>query len=147
LEIGTTRLHKWAAEVDCTLAFIREGEEEIEGMDTIGSNEMGMLIRRVAMGLPLVVMERTADNGEGGGKSAVVHLPGDHDAELIRGNALCEGAWDASKDDLSTALPLPSSKSASGSNRERKGGDVWLEFIGNRLLLQARVCIDKQRAT
>ena len=79
----------------------------------------------------------------------MVHLPGDHDAELIRGNALCEGAWDASKDDLSTALPLPSSKSTSGFNRERKGGDVWLEFgrIGNRLLLQARVCIDKQRAT
>ena len=28
--------HKWAAEVDCTLAFIREGEKEIEGTDTIG---------------------------------------------------------------------------------------------------------------
>ncbi len=146
-------LHKRATEVDCTLAFVREGKEEIEGTDTIGSNEMGMLIRRVAMGLPLVVMERTADNGEGGGKSVAVHLLGGHDAELIRGamlrNASCEGAWDASKDDLSTALPLPSSKSASGSNRERKGGDVWLEFgwIGNRLLLQARVCIDKQRAT
>ncbi len=78
-----------------------------------------------------------------------VHLPGGHDTELIRDNASCEGEWDASKDDLSTALPLLSSKSARGSNRERKGGDVWLEFgrIGNGLLLQARVCIDKQRAT
>jgi hypothetical protein len=61
-------LHKWAAEVDCTLAFVREGEEEIKGTDTIGSNKMGMLIRRVAMGLPLVVMERTANDGKGGGK-------------------------------------------------------------------------------
>jgi hypothetical protein len=61
-------LHKWAAEVDCTLAFVREGEVEIEGTDTIGSNEMVMLIRRVAMGLPPLVMERTVDDGEGGGK-------------------------------------------------------------------------------
>jgi hypothetical protein len=61
-------LHKRATEVDCTLAFVREGKEEIEGTDTIGSNEMGMLIRRVAMGLPPVVMERTTDDGEGGGK-------------------------------------------------------------------------------
>jgi hypothetical protein len=82
-----------------------------------------------------------------------VHLPGGHDAELIRGamlrNASCEGAWDASKDDLSTALLLPSSKSACSLNRERNGGDGWLEFgrIGTGLLLQARVCIDKQRAT
>ena len=82
-----------------------------------------------------------------------MHLPGGHDAELIcramLHNASCEGAWDASKDNLSTALPLPSSKSARGLNRERKGGDVWLEFgrIGNGLLLQASVCIDKQHAT
>jgi hypothetical protein len=48
----------------------------------------------------------------------VVHPPGGHDAELIRRamlcNASCEGAWNASKDDLSTALPLPSSKSGVG---------------------------------
>ena len=42
-------LHKWAAEVDCTLAFIREGEEEIEGMDTIGSNEINLLQARVCI--------------------------------------------------------------------------------------------------
>ena len=56
-----------------------------------------------------------------------VHLLGGHDAELIHGamlhNASCEEAWDAPKDDLSTALPLSSLKSARGSNRKRKGED------------------------
>jgi hypothetical protein len=66
-----------------------------------------------------------------GGKCGGASLGG-HDAELIRGamlhNASCEEAWDASKDDLSTALPLPSSKSARGSNRKRKGEDQeWVQ--------------------
>ena len=109
---------------------------------------MGMLIRRVAMGLPLVVMERTADDGEGGRKCGGASAGRSRRGADTR-QCLVRGGVERIERQFEHRPSSAVSKSVRGSNRERKGGDVWLEFgrIGNGLLLQARVCIDKQRAT
>jgi hypothetical protein len=70
--------------------------------------------------------------------------------ELIRGgmlrNASCEGVWDASKDDLSTALPLSSSKSAHDLNREMKGGDEeWLSKLASLVGIDVNKTTKKEK--
>jgi len=102
-------------------------------------DELGKVIRRVAMGLSPVVEEEdvTSSSAEGESKtedvvevvasleiSSAIHAPGSHDAELIHGaylrNASCEGQWDASKDDLIVALPPPPQSTASNNNSQQQ---------------------------
>mmetsp|Transcript_3514 Transcript_3514/g.5942 ORF Transcript_3514/g.5942 Transcript_3514/m.5942 type:complete len:555 (-) Transcript_3514:65-1729(-) len=102
-------------------------------------DELGKVIRRVAMGLSPVVKEEdvTSSSAEGESKtedvvevvasleiSSAIHAPGSHDAELIHGaylrNASCEGQWDASKDDLIVALPPPPQSTASNNNSQQQ---------------------------
>lgn len=174
-------LHKFALECDCTLCFVRgddtldgdglaEGIQNLnigdenksgEGNDDTATNEkktalsideLGKVIRRVAMGLSPVEQQEDAAN-EGEAKTEVVassseisaiHAPGSHDAELIHGaylrNASCEGHWDASKDDLIVALPPQSTagdtlsqqkeESKKGTATSSGGGDEeWLSKL------------------
>eukprot|EP00984_Skeletonema_dohrnii_P025652 scaffold14831_cov120-Skeletonema_dohrnii-CCMP3373.AAC.4 len=105
-------------------------------------DELGKVIRRVAMGLSPVVEEEdvASSSAEGESKteedvvevvassleelSSAIHAPGSHDAELIHGaylrNASCEGQWDASKDDLIVALPPPPQSTASNNNSQQQ---------------------------
>lgn len=100
-------------------------------------DELGKVIRRVAMGLsPVEEKEEEDVNGEGrggeGGETKMdddhsnvgaIYPPGSHDSELIYGaflrNASCEGQWDASKDDLIVALPARSVLSHNNSAQEK----------------------------
>jgi len=144
-------LHKFALECDCTLCFVRDdnddelaeriqklniGDDNEERKDESDDNnkqsalsidELGKVIRRVAMGLSPVEEDVTAE-GESktddapSSEISSIHAPGSHDAELIHGaylrNASCEGQWDASKDDLIVALPPPST--ASNNSQEMR---------------------------
>jgi len=103
-------------------------------------DELGKVIRRVAMGLSPVVEEEdvTSSSAEGESKtedvvkvvasleeiSSAIHAPGSHDAELIHGaylrNASCEGQWNASKDDLIVALPPPPQSTTSNNNSQQQ---------------------------
>ncbi len=177
-------LHKFALECDCTLCFVSEhdagssgGEEgktddsggvsgnndDGEKNDVLGNSmssltidELGRVIRRVALGLSPVVEEdlNAAENEIDGGESKTdnnvasssgissIHAPGSHDAELIHGaflrNASCEGEWDASKDDLIVALPPRSSSSHDAKETEASkegttsnvdGDEEWLSKL------------------
>jgi len=104
---------------------------------TMSIDDLGKVIRRVAMGLSPVELgddgmespnneEKKETNNESKEEDTVlslptqrppsIHVPGSHDSELIHGaylrNASCEGRWDASKDDLNVALPPHSAKMA-----------------------------------
>ena len=101
---------------------------EAQKKSALSIDELGKVIRRVAMGLS-PVEEQDLTNEEGGeskstdddvaavasSEISAIHAPGSHDAELIHGaylrNASCEGQWDASKDDLIVALPPQSTSS------------------------------------
>ena len=148
-------LHKFSLEVNCTLCFVSDKKGSTSGGDggeekeanvvgdtdvllgrstTMSIDELGKVIRRVAMGLspveednnvidqPMIEEEKGEAAGEGKEDEAAasssqrppsIHVPGSHDGELIHGaylrNASCEGRWDASKDDLNVALPPQSS--------------------------------------
>jgi hypothetical protein len=176
-------LHKFALECDCTLCFVSEhdagsggeegkkdGNSRVSGnnddetkngvlgnnMSSLTIDELGRVIRRVALGLSPVVEEdlNTAENEIDGGEESKtdnvasssgissIHAPGSHDAELIHGaflrNASCEGEWDASKDDLIVALPPRSSSSHDGKETETSkegttsnvdGDEEWLSKL------------------
>mmetsp|Transcript_48758 Transcript_48758/g.103674 ORF Transcript_48758/g.103674 Transcript_48758/m.103674 type:complete len:538 (-) Transcript_48758:209-1822(-) len=178
-------LHKFSLEVNCTLCFVSENESssdvsagDLEGEEkqaetssaendpllgrnsTMSVDELGKVIRRVAMGLSPVelgdVVERTngekeenkdGSKGEDGAPSRrppSIHAPGSHDAELIQGaylrNASCEGLWDASKDDLDAALPPRSKNNTEEKDKAAKeektggggGGDEeWLSQLAS----------------
>jgi len=143
-------LHKFCLEVNCTLCFVSDKKGSTSGGDggeekeaivvgdtdvllgrstTMSIDELGKVIRRVAMGLspveednnvidqPMIEEEKGETAGEDKEDEAAsssqrppsIYVPGSHDAELIHGaylrNASCEGRWDASKDDLNVALP------------------------------------------
>lgn len=184
-------LHKFALECDCTLCFVRGGDDTnddggglAEGIQNLnigdvnesgeGSNdatatngkkksalsidELGKVIRRVAMGLSPVEQQQDDDDdatNEGEAKTedtavvaassssgiSAIHAPGSHDAELIHGaylrNASCEGHWDASKDDLIVALPpqpstgdtLQQQKEESKKGSSGGGDEEWLSKL------------------
>lgn len=161
-------LHKFSLEVNCTLCFVNEkgstssmdgtlGDGETKEAEassaqndpllgrntTMSIDELGKVIRRVAMGLSPVehndLIDQTSaekkdeakdetKEGDSDGsplqRPPSIHVPGSHDAELIHGaylrNASCEGQWDASKDDLHVALPSLTSKSAMETNQASK---------------------------
>ena len=143
-------LHKFSLEVNCTLCFVSDKKGSTSGGDggeekeanvvgdtdvllgrstTMSIDELGKVIRRVAMGLspveednnvidqPMIKDEKGESAGEDKEDEAAsssqrppsIYVPDSHDAELIHGaylrNASCEGRWDASKDDLNVALP------------------------------------------
>ena len=133
-----------------------EEKESGEGNDTneaqkkksaLSIDELGKVIRRVAMGLsPVEEDVTTAEGAESKMDDAAsseissIHAPGSHDAELIHGaylrNASCEGQWDASKDDLIVALPPPSTayhnpqeKEASNEGASGGGDEEWLSKL------------------
>ena len=166
-------LHKFALECDCTLCFVSDDdkndgltegvkklsigddkEDNNTGVDSknksaLSIDELGRVIRRVAMGLSPV-----EDNVVAEGESKVenvavslevstaIHAPGTHDADLIHGaylrNASCEGSWDAAKDDLIVALPPQSTQSDSSQQKKESkgstngGGDEeWLSKLAD----------------
>jgi len=162
-------LHKFALECSCTLCFVRDdhgdelaeriqklnigdgnegGKDESDGnniQSALSIDELGKVIRRVAMGLSPVEEDVTAE-GESKTDDATssvissIHAPGSHDAELIHGaylrNASCEGQWDASKDDLIVALPPPTTARNNSQEKEASkestcgGGDEeWLSKL------------------
>ena len=157
-------LSKFALETDCTLCFVSAGEDNLEdaegggtaeGRDTAMSvDDLGRLVRRVALGLPPVEQDENAGPADGGGSDGSpgmtpsVHIPGSHDGEVVRGallrNASCEGRWDASSDDLAgalppSAIPRPSSggdESDNGATEAAEGGggsgdDAWLSRLAD----------------
>jgi len=176
-------LHKFSLEVDCTLCFVSgsgspdipSGGVEAEAKEaetasaendpllgrntTMSIDELGKVIRRVAMGLSPVEQSDNAgeneeakedskgedDNGSPSQRPPSIHVPGSHDAELIHGaylrNASCEGRWDASKDDLNVALPPTPSKDSSenkssneGNTASGGGGDEeWLSQLASSI--------------
>jgi len=129
---------------------------EAQKKSTLSIDELGKVIRRVAMGLS-PVEEQDVTNEEGESKTddddvavvtsseiSAIHAPGSHDAELIHGaylrNASCEGQWDASKDDLIVALPpqstnsdttLPSKEETKENTTTTNGGgdEEWLSKL------------------
>lgn len=166
-------LHKFCLEVDCTLCFVSdrptsaadvvvgEGDgkeaastdnDPLLGRNTAMSiDELGKVIRRVAMGLTPVEHNDTTDSAEGkdeakeegkkGARPPSLHAPGSHDADLIHGaylrNASCEGRWDAGKDDLQVALSPPSktskTKSKDGKAATGGGDEEWLSQLASSI--------------
>lgn len=177
-------LHKFSLELNCTLCFVSdksnssetsgggtksEGEEKVDGAaendpllgrnTTMSIEELGKVIRRVAMGLSPVELNELDSNhdekeeGKGEGKEEddaaspqrppSIHVPGSHDAELIHGaylrNASCEGRWDAGKDDLNVALPPTSEKATKEEpNDDSKieggtGDEEWLSQLASSI--------------
>jgi len=165
-------LHKFSLEVNCTLCFVSDKKGSTSGGDggeekeanvvgdtdvllgrstTMSIEELGKVIRRVAMGLspveednnvidqPMIEEEKGETAGEdkedeeaasSSQRPPSIHVPGSHDAELIHGaylrNASCEGRWDASKDDLNVALPPQSSTNvkADETKENSTGGSI-----------------------
>jgi len=161
-------LHKFSLEVNCTLCFVSDKKGSTSGGDggeeneanavgdtdvllgrstTMSIDELGKVIRRVAMGLspveednnvidqPMIEEEKGETAGEGkedeeaassSQRPPSIHVPGSHDGELIHGaylrNASCEGRWDASKDDLNVALPPQSSTNVTDETKENSTG-------------------------
>ena len=176
-------LHKFCLEVNCTLCFVSDKKGSTSGGDggeekeanvgetdvllgrstTISIDELGKVIRRVAMGLspveednniidqPMIEEEKGDTAGEGkededavsSQRPPSIHVPGSHDAELIHGaylrNASCEGRWDASKDDLNVALPPQSSTNVKADETKENstgtsGGDEeWLSQLASSI--------------
>ena len=154
-------LHKFALEVNCTLCFVKEGndaanEGEVRSIPTMTVEALSTVVRRLAMGLPPLEdnsvlfgessEEPTESNEEGKDSSdkeasatePAIYPPGSHDAELISGamqrNASCEGMWDASTDDLGKALPIVSTTTIDSSSKDSisKGGDEeWLSKLAS----------------
>ncbi|KAL7529490.1 hypothetical protein ACHAXR_005125 [Thalassiosira sp. AJA248-18] len=151
-------------------AALADNNDPLLGRNSIMSiEELGKVIRRVAMGLSPVEqsdieMEQPNVEGKDEGKHESkmeengntttqrppsIHVPGSHDAELIHGaylrNASCEGRWDASKDDLSVALPPPhsttnnakknetSEEKSSSSSSSSSGDEEWLSQLASSI--------------
>ena len=161
-------LHKFCLEVNCTLCFVSDkrstdGEEKEDNVGdtdvllgrstTMSIDELGKVVRRVAMGLspveednniidqPMIEEEKGETAGEGkedeeaassSQRPPSIHVPGSHDAELIHGaylrNASCEGRWDASKDDLKVALPPQASTNVKAD--EKKENSTGSSTVG-----------------
>ena len=139
-------LHKFALETNCTLCFVREGENVEENMSTMTIEELASVIRRVAMGFAPVdevafnsVIEEEQTEASDTLATTVnpaIYPAGSHDAELISGamqrNASCEGLWDASNDDLIVALPPPSTTTSENTDKHTKHGDEeWLSKLAS----------------
>lgn len=138
---------------DDTTSTTTTNKEAQKKKSALSIDELGKVIRRVALGLsPVEEQDLTQDEGgesktEGvaavsSSEISAIHAPASHDAELIHGaylrNASCEGQWDASKDDLIVALPPPLQSTTLQPKKEAKesttttsgGGDEeWLSKL------------------